>query len=78
MAEIRNIKDFKDVKKAKVYRTHLTAILKVVNLSIEGLKHFEIYTSVREIQKTLRFEKKILESHLFKVEKLIKEKSSNE
>lgn len=78
MAEIRNLKDFKDVKKAKVYHTHLTAILRVVNLSIAGLKHFEIYTSVKEILKTLKQEKKMLESHLFKMEKLIKEKSSNE
>lgn len=59
-----DINNFKNLKKARVYQDHLQDILKIVNLSIQGLKLFEVYESVRNILTVLRQEKKILEGQL--------------
>jgi len=74
MKNVRDIKEFKETKKIKVYVEHLKAITKVVDLSIAGLKHFEVYIPVHRILRTLKDEKKILDSHLANYEKILKER----
>lgn len=74
MKNVKSLDEFKDSKKLKVYVVHLKAILRVVDLSIRGLVSFEVYKPVHEILRTLREQKMILESHLNKYEKILKER----
>lgn len=76
MANIRSLKDFKDERKMRVYVSHLKQILKVLDLTSRGLKLFEVYTPVRSILTTIRMERVVLESHLKKFEKHLKEKNN--
>lgn len=68
MSEVRSLKKFKEDKKlsrkAKVYIEHIEASLKVINLTLQGLSHFELYSPVHSILVTMRFEKKNLEKML--------------
>lgn len=59
-----NLHDFKNLRRARVYVEHITAILQVLNLTIAGLKLFSIYTSVQNILVIMKEEKKILEAQL--------------
>jgi hypothetical protein len=76
MDNVHSIKNFKDIKKIKLYVTHLKAILKVVDLSIRGLITFEVYTPVHAILVTMREQKRILESHLNQYTKILKERGN--
>lgn len=69
-----NIYDIKQLKASKIYITHLESILKVVDLSIKGLQHFELYDSVRRILNVMRDEQKILQLHLEKQKHILKNK----
>jgi hypothetical protein len=73
-SNVHKIKDFKDVKKLKLYISHLESILHIVALSIKGLELFEVYTPVREILVTMRQQKRILESHQTRCKKALKER----
>lgn len=73
MANVTNLKNHKELKKVKIYVEHLEAILKVMNLSIQGLTHFEVYIPVYQSLSTLREQKRILESHLNKYQQMLKD-----
>lgn len=71
MATNFNLKAYKE---AIVICIHLEAILKVVNLSINGLKHFRPYIPVSKILKVLEEQKIVLEVQYKKYEKIKKTK----
>lgn len=72
MKNVRSLKQHKENKKIKMYIEHINAILQVLNLTVKGLEHFEVYIPVHRILKTCREEKRILESHLNKYKELLK------
>jgi len=71
---VHSIKNFKDSKKLKLYVEHLTVILRVVNLSIKGLDHFQIYLPVHAIITTMKEQKTILDAHLNKYKAILHER----
>ena len=73
---MNNINDFKNYKKAKVYVEHLSASLKVIDLSIKGLSLFSIYTPCRKILDVMKEEKKVLEAYLEHNKKVVANKGS--
>lgn len=65
-----NVHNLNQLKKARLYAEHVEAIIKVIDLSLKGLKHFEPYTSVARIMQVLNEERKVLQDHLDKCKKI--------
>lgn len=66
-----NLKDYKD---AKYIVPQLEAILKVVSLSIAGLKIFKAFIPVAVILSTLNEQKVVLEIYLQRYKKILQNK----
>ncbi len=73
---ISNIQEHKDKKKYKKIVEELTAVVQLLNLTQEGLKHFKHYIKVTEIisvietnKQMLDFQKKRYEKELGKLKK---------
>lgn len=64
MVKTTQLEDYKDLKKSKVIVVELEVILKVLRLTIRGLKSFNYYEPVKQLLPHLRDCKTILEIHL--------------
>lgn len=69
-----NVVSLKQYRNAKTLVVHLQAILKVINLAIAGLQHFELYVPVHEVLQSMRSNKLVLEAHLRKQQKILNNK----
>ena len=75
---ITSLKDFKQLKNAKIAYSHLQDILKVYNLTVKALDRppLNIYMSVQKILNQVKAEKSILEAHLNKYKKIVEEEKN--
>lgn len=77
MEKVTDLKAYKEnlkkQKEAKAVIPHLEAILKVFVLTIAALKIFKAYIPVAKVLAVIEDQKLILDSHLTKYRKLLKE-----
>jgi len=71
---MNEINDFNKFKKAKIVVQELEQVLKIINLSLSGLKPFRKYTSLSETILCLEDSKSILEIHHEHHKKVIENK----
>ena len=73
-----NLHDFNKLKKAKVIVRELTTLLKIVELSINGMTPFRKYSSIQETLACLQDNKTILSIHLEHHKQILANKGSVE
>lgn len=73
-----NLHDFNKLKKAKVIVRELTILLKIVELSINGMTPFRKYSSIQETLACLQDNKIILQIHLDHHKQILANKGSVE
>lgn len=71
---MNNIHDLQKIKRAKIIVRELEQVLKIINLSIQGLKPYKKYTTLSETLLCLRDSKDILEIHLSHNKKILENK----
>ena len=71
-----NLHDFNKLKKAKVIVRELTTLLKIVELSINGMTPFRKYSSIQETLACLQDNKTILSIHLSHHKAILESKGS--
>lgn len=71
---MNEVNDFNKYKKAKIIVEDLEKILKIIDLSMKGLKPFRKYTSLSETLLCLEDSKSILEIHLEHHRKILENK----
>lgn len=71
---MEKVTDLKKYKEAKAVTPHLEAILKVFVLTIAALTRFKAYIPVAKVLVVIEDQKLILESHLSKYRKILKDK----
>lgn len=64
MSKTTLLQDYKDLKKSKVIVVELEVILRILKLTIRGLRAFNYYEPVKQLLPHLRDCKTILEIHL--------------
>lgn len=69
---ITNLSDHKNKKKYEKIVRDLSAILKVLSLTQQGLAHFKAYVAVQEVISVLETNKTLLDLQLKKYEKELK------
>lgn len=75
---MNEIHDFHKLKKAKIIVEELEKVMKILNLSIVGLKPFRKYTSLSETLLCLEDSRTILEIHLEHHKKVLENKGKVE
>lgn len=70
-SEVFNLKDYKE---AKTVLPHINAVLKIINLSMMGLKMFKTYIPVAVILSTMNEQKVILEIYQQRYKKILDKK----
>lgn len=73
-----NLDEYKKTKRSKVIVAELKAVLRIVNLTIRGIKGFNYYTPVKDLVTHLRDSKTILEVHLNHHIKLLEKESKSD
>lgn len=67
---VEDIGSFKAKKKAKLIAKELEQVVKIINLTIDGLSHFTKYMTVMETISVLQNNKTLIEIHLAKFKRL--------
>jgi coproporphyrinogen III oxidase-like Fe-S oxidoreductase len=69
-----NKHNLQSYREAKMIGPHISAILKVINLSIRSLQHFKSYLPVIKIIKVMEEQKTLLELHKKKYDEVLDRK----
>lgn len=75
MSSTTKLSDYKEIKKSQVIVKELTVILKIVKLTIKGLKMFDYYSPVKDLLHNLKDTKTVLEIHLNHNQHIVEGKS---
>lgn len=70
--EVINLKDVKNIKKAKLLIEKLDKAVHIMNLSIQSLSYFKTLTPVMEAMSSLQNNKTLLEVHNGKLKNFVK------
>jgi len=73
-----NLEDYKNLKRSRTIVSELKAILRILTLTIRGLKGFSYYQPVKDVLSHLKDAKTILEIHLNHHSRLVEKGKSNE
>lgn len=71
---MKNVVNIKDYKLAKLVVKDLEKILKVINLTIQGLSFYKKYSSVSQIISTLQTHKTLIEISYNKYKEILEKK----
>lgn len=75
LSNITDLKKFKANKKAKLVYYELLSIIKILDLTLNALRHYSKYGIVVETISVLNSNKTLLEIHCRKYEKLVSSKA---
>ena len=72
-----NLNDYKNLRRSKMIVLELKAAIRILNLSLRGLKEFQHYTPIKELMLSIKDCLTILEIHKNHHQQLVTTEESN-